>query len=301
MHSDCAHMAEFIGLTTGIVSLAGLFSTCIDAFAYVKAGQSLERNLEVVLVKLDIEKARLVSWGNTVGIVRGVSDGRSKIFDNPITEDTIRSILENIKLLLTDSRKLQDKYALQEIPESAQDIITRRFDFVSRTSLSIFRGSYNRFCNRTAQNNDRVSVARRVTWAIRDHERFTCLVTDLRILVDGLVNLTPPTLWSAAERILEDDVASLRLANLRLVEEALQDEDRYQALSDAVSEAIQATELGTIDHWLDEMNPLEAEQVPANTGPSMANTQRIPCMLSSPLHRIVNHTISNYPYRAGPL
>jgi len=264
-------MAELVGLTAGIISLAGLFSTCIDALELIKAAEALERDLEILLVKLDIEKARLLSWGNAIGIVRGVDNGRSAILNDQFTEETIRSILENIRLLMTDSQKLRDRYALREIPESSQTIASRRFDFVSRTSLSIFRGSYNRLCNRVAQDRSQVCAVNRVTWAIRDRGKFGNLVKDLRELVDGLVELVPAPVQSAAERILEDDVASLRLSNLRLVEDALRDQERYQSLSDAVSEAIQATELGTIDHWLEAQSPREATQPELNS----KNTQEI--------------------------
>jgi hypothetical protein len=261
---------EIIGFTAGIISLAGLFSTCIDAFAFLQAGQSLERDLKIVLVKLDIEKARLLSWGNAVGIARGVNDGRSSIFNNQVTEEIIRSILENIKHVLTDSQRLREKYALGEMSESPVAITaTQRIDFVSRTSLYIFRGSYNRLCNRIAQNLPRVSPARRVTWAIRDRERFSDLVKDLRELVDGLVGLAPgPT---QTDRIIEDDIASLRIDNLRLVEEATRNEEAYRGLSDTVSEAIQATELGTtVDHrdleeWLaDQIDPEATQARPSS-------------------------------------
>lgn len=43
-------------LTVGILSLAVIFHTCVDAFAYIRAGKSLERELEILLIKLEIEK-----------------------------------------------------------------------------------------------------------------------------------------------------------------------------------------------------------------------------------------------------
>ena len=60
---------EPISLTIGIASL---FSTCIECFEYFKAAQSLGDDLKILLVKLDIEKTRLLIWGNAVGILRVV-------------------------------------------------------------------------------------------------------------------------------------------------------------------------------------------------------------------------------------
>jgi hypothetical protein len=84
---------------------------------------------------LYIEKARLLSWGNAVGIARAANDGRNVILESKATELTIRSILENIRLLLTDSEKLRARYALLEVTCPQQS--RARFDLVSKTSLSM--------------------------------------------------------------------------------------------------------------------------------------------------------------------
>lgn len=277
-------MAE---LALGIISLAGLFSTCIDAFTFIRAGRSLERDLDVLLVKLDIEKARLLSWGNVVGIARGINDGRDTVLEDRATEEKIRSVLSAIKLRLTDSEMLRVRYALQEVPEPQRDPAPRRFDLVSRTGLSIFRGSYNRLHNRLAADRPQASLGKRVTWAINDRDKFTDLVKDLRALVDGLVWLMPPAIVSAAGRLMEDGVASLRLSSLRLVDNAVRDEERYQALSDVVSEAIQATatDLGTVDRWLDDQDTTDETHPEASQGSGLTLDEEPLCEPThAPLH-----------------
>ncbi|GAB1319686.1 hypothetical protein MFIFM68171_09896 [Madurella fahalii] len=268
-------MADIVGLSVGIISLAGLFSNCVDAFAYVKAGQSLERNLAILLVKLDVEKARLVSWGNAVGIARALNNGRDAILNDPAIEATIRSVLESIRLLLTDSKRLQDKYAVEELYEPAQITDVLQLDLISSTSLSIFRRSYNRLCNR-AKHQPQIGITKRVSWAIRDREKFDELIRDLREFVDGLVDLAPIAIQSAVESRMEDDVSSLRISDLNLVEEALSSQERYQTLSDAVSEAIQAKEEGgTIDQWLNNQNG-QATQPESRLDPTPATPRNIP-------------------------
>ena len=78
----------------------------------------------------------------------------------------------------------------------------------------------------------------------------------------------PPTIVSAAGRLMEDGVASLRLSGLKLVDNAVRDEERYQALSDVVSEAIQATatDLGTVDRWLDDQDETDEAHPEASQG-----------------------------------
>lgn len=44
-----------------VLAVAGLFSSCVDAFRYFKAGQHFEEDSEILLVKLDIQKTRLLA------------------------------------------------------------------------------------------------------------------------------------------------------------------------------------------------------------------------------------------------
>ncbi|KLU82131.1 hypothetical protein MAPG_01208 [Magnaporthiopsis poae ATCC 64411] len=255
-------MTDPASLIIGAIPLAALFTTCIDGFAYIRAGQNLERDLQIILVKLDIEKARLLSWGNAVGIVRGIHDGRHSALNDQSTEARVRSILESVRVLLTDSQTLEKKYALQEIPEPSQTVATggtQRFDVVSRAST--FWRSYNRFRSRfgTAQDRARVGIAKRTTWAVHDRERFREFVADLHELIDGLEDVAPDA-FAAAERVVEDDVGSLRLSSLRLVGDALGGDVRYQALADVISEATQATEDGRTGQWLDDQSDSEVAQ-----------------------------------------
>jgi hypothetical protein len=39
-------------------------------FGYFKAAQRLAEDLNILLVKLDIEKTRLLNWGNAAGIFK---------------------------------------------------------------------------------------------------------------------------------------------------------------------------------------------------------------------------------------
>lgn len=259
---------EVTSLMLGVVSLAGLFNTCIEAFSYLKVAQSLERDLEILLVKLDIQKARLISWGNSVGIVRAPNDGRSAILEDEQTMQIIQRSLESIHVLLTDSQQLRDRYALCEVPESSNVAALRHVELVSPTSMTIFRRSYNRLCNRIVTKDRRVPAPNRIVWAIQDREKFGGLVDHLRDLVDGLVTLLPPVVQSAGNRIIEDDIASLRISNLHLFVEACQGEEMYQAWSDVASEAINASEHGIGDHRAVE-EWMENQSTRATTPPAL--------------------------------
>lgn len=268
---------EAAGIALAGVSLATTFNACIEAFSYLKAAQSLERDLQILLVKLDMEKARLLSWGNSVGIVRALNDGRNPILENGQTAETIKRTLEGIYGILTDSNQLRDCYALCEVSEPSEVRALQSVELVSSTSMTIFRRSWNRMRNRPSVNRNQLSVPNRIIWAIRDRERFACLITDLRELVDGLLSLLPPQLQSAGSRIIEDDIASLRPSSLHLILDAFQGDEQYQALSDVASEAIGASQdYRAVEEWMEDEIPEETTSQPPEPARAQQGSLEIP-------------------------
>ena len=50
-------------------SLVTLFGTCIQCFDYFQATRSFPGRYDLLLVKLDVEKVRLIAWGDAVGFL----------------------------------------------------------------------------------------------------------------------------------------------------------------------------------------------------------------------------------------
>jgi hypothetical protein len=168
-----------------VIGVAGLFSSCVDAFTYFKAAQRTEEDAEILLLKLDIEKTRLLVWGNEVGIFN-VNLRHSRLHDEG-TVTLLARILGQIKRLLTDSERLRSSYGLriQELPQG------RTIDFLSCKSLAIFRTSSSRFWTRNASrlSSDlqavRGSVVAKTKWAIYAKERFQGLVNNVKQFIDS--------------------------------------------------------------------------------------------------------------------
>ncbi|KAH9811157.1 Prion-inhibition and propagation [Teratosphaeria destructans] len=58
------HEAEL----AGALALATLFSNCVEAFGLVRASKQWEREEQLLLVRLGLQQARLLIWGDMVGI-----------------------------------------------------------------------------------------------------------------------------------------------------------------------------------------------------------------------------------------
>jgi hypothetical protein len=209
--------------------------------------------------------------------VRALDDGRSAILEDEPAVQVIKRGLGSIHVLLTDSQQLRDRYDMCEVPESSHGTTLRYMELVSPTSMTIFCRSYTRLCNRIITNNSRVPASNRVIWAIQDREKFAGLVDNLQDLVDGLVTLLPPVVQSVGNRIIEDDIASLKMSNLHLFVDACQGEEVYQAWSGVASEAIYASEHGTGDHrvveeWMEDQTPGVTMLPALNSGNDMVQT-----------------------------
>jgi hypothetical protein len=228
-----------------LIGVASLFSTCIEAFTYFKAAQRADEDVEILLLKLDVEKTRLLIWGNEVGIFN-TNQQHSRLHDEE-TVTLLARILGQIERLLTDSEQLRSSYGLRT-QESTQD---RVLDFLSSKSLAIFRTSSSRFWARNALrlNYDsrpaRGNVVARTKWAIYAKERFQGLVNDVKHFIDNLYELVPVD-RETQDNIIKADIESiLDLSQLRLVEAAT--EDSYRTYSAAAGSVIRASENGTVD------------------------------------------------------
>jgi Prion-inhibition and propagation len=234
---------EVVGLTASAVALAALFSTCIECFEYFRAGQSLEPDLDTVLAKLDIEKTRLLIWGNHIGILNATTEGRHAALQNEQILGSLRSCLKQIESLLSSTEQLGLKYGMRDAGPTER---TRSpTPVLSKNGMGIFRASCVRFLAQIPSKSNRPGLATRTKWAIVDKTRFQGLVHDLKDFIDGLNQILPVDRHIQDQIAMADIESITDLGGLRLIQEA--SEHSYPAWSSKASEVIEASELGTVD------------------------------------------------------
>ena len=258
---------------------AALFKTCIDSFEYFKAASELKRDFEVLLVKLDFEQERLLVWGDVIGIGKA---GVDNFEENTLHSDLTKRCLASIKNLLEDTVALKSRYGVR--PVSSHD---QQFD---RSSVSA--NALKRFRLRFGRSSRDHSVLSRTRWAIHDATKFESLVSDLRDLVDGLTRQVPVSQDHLDQKV-QDDIASMvdDISSLRLVQEAC--EDHYPSWQKAASEAIDASEAGTVDGRLaDERISQYFSRIPSDSNPPRRQEDTLAfganqCKLSEILIRMI--------------
>jgi len=88
----------------------------------------------------------------------------------------------------------------------------------------------------------------KVRWAVHDHSKFQTMISDLKELIDGLMDITP-SIQPPAREMVQADINSLsNLESVRLVQEACA--DSHGDWSDAASLRMEASEAGILE-WRD--------------------------------------------------
>ena len=242
--SRCAFAMEVVGFTFGAIALASLFSTCVECFDYLRSFQSSDEELDILLVKLDLEKTRLLIWGNSVGVLQASGEGRAPQLDDPDIMTTVRQCLKKISVLLTDSNELQRRYGLRATTDT-EGSSGQVKALVSYNNMSLFKIAFKRFYVRCAGKQVQASPLLRVKWAIREKAKFEELIHHLKDFIDGL-NLILPVPRETQDRIIEEDISSiLRIESLQLVQAAC--DGIYSSWSTKASAIIAASEAGTVD------------------------------------------------------
>lgn len=226
---------EPISLTIGAVALASLFSLCVQCFDLIEVGRNLGLDYELLIVKLSIEKRRLMIWGEAVGILRPDQD-RDQLLDEPETHQLVERILMNIQKIFHDANALQSKYGLEKASDE-QAIPTVAIEG-SVICSSLFENSpLAQFQKRVSGFHQKAGLMTKTRWAICDNSKFVRLITNLKDLLDGLHEITTSVRTSILKgHLIRQETESIAdLRTLKIIEECCSDADWKSCASAASS------------------------------------------------------------------
>jgi len=175
-------MAEAADLTLSAVALASLFSTCIECFGYYQSAVKAKEEIKSALVALDLEKTRLLIWGDQVGICKTPAQGRTKHLDR--YADSVKNTLEQLEQLLKNAEGLRDRYGRQRIRSRRSQDSLQIQDDLSQGFKSPFVSQWDTVRKRYLPNSSRFMDSPK--WAIQGREEFQALLAAVRGLIQGL-------------------------------------------------------------------------------------------------------------------
>lgn len=152
-------MAETAGLVIGAVSLASLFTDCVDCFRYVRIGQALEDDYPIYQTELDVLQLRFSRWAQAV---TEISTKRSVITDDvaPLVENNLKQIARLFR------RAKEDAEDYAGIPDSSQ----ARPDLRQTPGLAKLSSKLRAMIDRRQKTTKTVGFGGRAQWA-RTRER----------------------------------------------------------------------------------------------------------------------------------
>lgn len=217
------------GLALSAVSVASLFTACIDCYNLIVAARDFGHDYELHCAQLELQKLRFFLWGESVGLAAREPNGQPRpnlgLYD-PFIQPILIRTLGAIKSLLSETQEFDERYGFrseQSIPEPGS------------RGLSIFRATFDQFRSQARKNQKQKSIGTVTRWAIFDADHFESKIAHLKGFVDALESVTRSlvTLEAQHDR-LRQEVESLSDADsLRLVRDAAGSE--IEELSDTAS------------------------------------------------------------------
>lgn len=139
----------------------------------------------------------------------------NKNIDRPDIRPGVERILNNIKSILDEAGKVDERYGLKADKAPGSEISTSR-------GIEIFKGSFERFKSRIRKHQKKTTVWHVTRWAIHDADKFEGMINRLKDFVDGLESLTISLgLLAKQHRLLDEEIESISdVESLRLLRNA---------------------------------------------------------------------------------
>ncbi|GFF38100.1 predicted protein [Aspergillus udagawae] len=215
-------MADVAGL---VISVATAWKTCVQIFEIVDTSRKYGWDYEVLRIKLEVERVRLLVWGDAVGLA-GLNN--SQIIPDPRLrsreiQTMVMRVLGCIQNIFENSEALQNKYGLRP---------------TSRSPASIFKSEYNTLLRSAKErqrstNLTRKTLTRKTLWAVHDKRKFQSMVAEIKRFNENLKTLFPDVKIKAAETMRQDIGRSDQIQDLRLLQEVTAGE--YEDVSESAS------------------------------------------------------------------
>lgn len=167
--------------------------------------------------------------------------------DDPLINHVVFRTLQSLNHLLIEARNIDSRYALQD----TRPVLTRR-----TRALDLFRDSFEEFKEATQQNQKQKSVKTVTRWAIHDADKFEGVVKQLRVIIDGLQDITKLLgVGPDQQARLKEEIESVAdVESLRLIRDAAGQED----VSDVASQQLQHFDFQSVAGAITTSNGMDA-------------------------------------------
>jgi hypothetical protein len=222
-------MADPVSLTFAIASIPGIFISCIDCFQYIRLGQRFGKDFGFCLAKLEAAQVRLTRWGEPIGLL----DGRVDIKGPYEDADVIKAYewLGQIEVAFEEAKETSAKYTdWQKKKGKHGDLepLDEEKALVSKPSIGNLVSTLRTV---TKERQKRLSLPRKITWALYGKDSFNLLIEDLDALIKNLVELFPSN-KPRLEELCKQEISGLDKESILDLIKVLKNEDENSNTTD---------------------------------------------------------------------
>lgn len=195
-------MAE---LAIGIIGLAGLFTTGLQAFELLSEARSHGEKYMMFVEVLELERLRFFQWGKGVGLYRdarlngeelqGTNNPHHHLLSDPEVRKTVAMGLRRVINLLEDSEALKTRYSRHTVGSFRRlgSLFGRKDGALTKhISQETILGSLVVDLRVSAKEKQkRTSISRKALWTISDHSKSQTLLQDLEKFINLLEKIVP--------------------------------------------------------------------------------------------------------------
>lgn len=177
-------MAEILGTIASALTLAGLFKVCVESFDVVHTLQTQGADLQKLSLKLRIEKCRLYTWGQTMGLTADTTTKQRPI-DLCAYSDLVYETMTLILAIFDDSEKMQSRYGCASVNASQLGLDG------SKSVIQQLSASFNNFSVKSIPSDRaKPSLRKKTHWVVHDRKKFEKLIYDAKAYIDSLQEIT---------------------------------------------------------------------------------------------------------------
>lgn len=210
-------MAETAGLVIGAVSVASLFTDCVDCFNYIRVGQTLEDNFPLYQTELNVLQLCFSRWAQAVTELSTASSPA-------ITDDLAPLVEKNLKYLARlFQRAREDAEDYTDVPNTSHTHLEpHQVPRLTRLHLKL-----KNVIDHRQKTTKTVGFGKRTQWALYKKEEFVTLIVNVRTKVDDLEGLI--SVAKLREKLMQmqvedaKEVHSDNKEEMKLVEESVKD------------------------------------------------------------------------------
>jgi len=249
-------MAEAIGLVSGSITIVKLFHTTVQVFDIVNSSKAYSSEIHVLCSKLELERTRLLKWGEIVGLTEINGIGPHSICDSRLyLEQYRRPIAYHLNHLLQLFEKvdqLLEKHGVCldhadgdiqiESDGSTVTATASNKQLVKGPVHQIFPHQLETLRRSIKHHQTSVPWFKKAKWAVYQGDHFKNFVEEIKDLVDGLHKILPDISARTTERLIQEIEVSEDISSLCEVQAAaIGYHDDLAAAASARSEVLSVT------------------------------------------------------------